>query len=71
MATLQVQVTCMYFVHAANKKTSSPDRDEVSKSPVIDAQEYIAIDSYEAQGPGQISFEEAEVITVFRQNGGW
>lgn len=33
-------------------------------SPEIEAQEYIAIDSYEPQGPGQIGFEEGEVITV-------
>ena len=30
----------------------------------IDAEAYRAIDSYEAQGPGQVSFKAGEVITV-------
>ena len=30
----------------------------------LEAQEYVAIDSYEASGPGQINFDEGEVITV-------
>lgn len=30
----------------------------------LDTQEYVAIDMYEGLGPGQLSFEEGEVITV-------
>ena len=30
----------------------------------LDTQEYVAIDMYEGMGPGQLSFEEGEVITV-------
>lgn len=32
--------------------------------PEIDAEDYKAIDSYEAQGEGQVSFEEGETIQV-------
>jgi hypothetical protein len=53
----------------------SPD-SEISHSPIsspeIEAQEYVTIDSYDAQGPGQISFEEGEIITVLdKMEDGW
>ena len=34
------------------------------KTPEIDAQEYKAIDSYEAEGPGQVSFEAGSIVHV-------
>ncbi len=32
--------------------------------PALDVEEYKAIDLYEAEGPGQVSFEEGDIITV-------
>ncbi len=34
------------------------------KAPEIDAEAYKAIDSYEAEGPGQISFEAGSTVHV-------
>lgn len=52
-------------MHAGfTKKESSSSSSATSPSLEIEAQEYMAIDSYEAQGPGQINFEEGEIITV-------
>ena len=42
---------------ASNSRDTSPGME-------LEAQEYVAIDSYEASGPGQINFDEGEVITV-------
>ena len=50
----------------ADQKGTGND-GHLSLSPTsmeIEAQEYVAIDSYQAQGTGQLSFEEGEVITV-------
>ena len=42
----------------------TPPKKQGFKVLEIDAEEYKAIDSYEAIGPGQIGFELGDVITV-------
>lgn len=54
----------MNFHYVANAKGGDPSGSRNTTSPIIEAQDYIAIDSYETQGPGQMSFEEGEIITV-------
>ena len=46
---------------------------EAFSVPAIDAEEYRAIDSYEAEGPGQVSFEEGDIISVLDkiEDGRW
>ena len=46
----------------ANGRSSTSNK--VFKVPEIEAEEYRAIDSYEAEGPGQVSFEEGSTIHV-------
>ncbi|XP_011402812.1 PREDICTED: neutrophil cytosol factor 1-like [Amphimedon queenslandica] len=57
------------------KDPESTPSSSSSTSPVsleIEAQEYMAIDAYKAQGPGQINFEEGEIITVLdKLEDGW
>ena len=53
-------------VHTTPTETNSEASNSRDTSPgmELEAQEYVAIDSYEASGPGQINFNEGEVITV-------
>lgn len=58
----------MSFLEADKKGTSSEGQSSLSPTSMeIEGQEYVAIDSYQAQGTGQLSFEEGEVITVLEK----
>ncbi len=43
---------------------TTPTQTDGFSVPALEVEEYKAIDSYEAKGPGQISFEEGDIITV-------
>lgn len=43
---------------------SSGDGEKGFSVPEIMAEEYKAIENYEADGPGQVSFEEGDIIHV-------
>lgn len=45
---------------------STPDSSLMQgfKAPEIDAEAYKAIDSYEAEGPGQVTFEAGSTVHV-------
>ena len=58
----------MSFLEADKKGTGSEGHSSLSPTSMeIEGQEYVAIDSYQAQGTGQLSFEEGEVITVLEK----
>lgn len=42
----------------------TPQQNKSFGVPALEVEEYKAIDSYEAEGPGQVSFEEGDTITV-------
>ena len=62
--TITIYCTGTGFTKKDSESTPSSSSSTSPVSLEIEAQEYMAIDSYAAQGPGQINFEEGEIITV-------